>query len=120
VTTLHLPPGVVGQAVWTATDGDPGTRTIVFATEQRRRRIAVWGGPLAAVLGLLAWSLGTPLVVCSVFFLAVVVVSSLIMLGGRTGYYVLDADGRPQQFLGRQAPDLSGRRRSRLRAGKES
>jgi hypothetical protein len=117
---VQLPADLVGQALWTAPDGEAGGRAIVFATERRRRRLVLWAGPVAALLALVAWSQGAPAAVCSSASLAVFVASAVIMLGGRTGYYVLDPQGRPEQFLGRHAPDLSGRRRYRIpsRAGR--
>ncbi|HKG51205.1 MAG TPA: hypothetical protein VKB14_12260 [Actinomycetales bacterium] len=114
--SVQLPADLVAQALWAAPDDEPEGRAIVFATERRRRRLVLWAGPVAAALALLAWSQGAPAAECSMASLVVFVISAAIMLGGRTGYYVLDAQGRPEQFLGRHAPDLSGRRRYRISA----
>lgn len=93
------------RAVWVPLDGR--VPSIAYASERRRRRLALLGPAGALLVALLCWAAGVPASVAGLALGVPLLLGAWLTLTGRSGYYELGRDGRPCSYLGRRQPDLS-------------
>src|SRR5690606_29503103 len=89
-------------------------RRVIYLTERRYRRLALWAGPLAAIVLAVGVLVRWPRVFALVASVILVAAAS-VAVAGRSGYYEVEVDGSLGEYLGQRRPDLSGLRRSKAR-----
>ena len=108
---VRVPPSLVAHAIWV---GPGGESKVIYLTERRHRRTALWGAPLAAALLVAGLLLRQPMVF-AIAAIAVLVGATVLALSGQAGYYAIGANGVLGDYLGRRPPDLTELRRVRPR-----
>jgi hypothetical protein len=100
--------------VWVPLAGSGPARSIVWATERRRRLAGLLIITLASVVGLAIWMVHAPSVV--LLIPAVVIgFGANYALGGRSGFYEVAADGSVGAYLGKRAPEVNSMRETKVR-----
>jgi hypothetical protein len=100
--------------VWVPKAGSGPARSIVYATERRRRLKGLVIITLAVIVGLAIWVVHAPNVV---LLLPAIVVGfgANYALGGRSGFYEVAEDGGVGAYLGKRTADLNSMREMRVR-----
>ena len=87
---------------------------VVYVTERRRRRLGAYLALLALGLGIVLALSGGPVPLVLAAWVATVA-GARYGLGGNSGFYLVQRDGRLGNFLGRRRRNLGPLRRVRLR-----
>jgi hypothetical protein len=112
----RLPESLKAHAMWTPTGVQPGRRRAVYVTERARRKISIiLMLILVPVAGAtMVWGPQSIQIAAAVALVAGGIASVKYHSGGRAGFYELETDGTLGNSLGRQSPDLSDMRRTRV------
>jgi len=109
VVRPRVPGHLRAHALWEGSFGG-----VVYVTERRRRRVGAYVALLSLGLSLvLIVSHGPVLLILA--GLVATAVGAGYGLGGNSGFYLVQRDGKLGNFLGRRRPNLGTLRRVRLR-----
>ena len=109
VVRPRVPGHLRAHALWEGSFGG-----VVYVTERRRRRVGAYVALLSLGLSLvLIVSHGPVLLILA--GLVATAVGAGYGLGGNSGFYLVQRDGKLGNFLGRRHPNLGALRRVRLR-----
>lgn len=116
----QVPDSLLPQMIWRPVDDDGRTPAIVYLADRRRRRETVAAASAATLLSVISIFIFSPAVFAPVIgAAAVLLLFSLVRYrNGKSGFYQLAESGELGAYLGRNAPDLAGYRRQRLRLKK--
>jgi hypothetical protein len=101
--------------VWVPLAGSGPARSIVYATERRRRLKGLVIITLGVIVGSAIWVVFRGPNVVLLLPAIVVAFGAHYALGGRSGFYEVAADGSVGAYLGKQAPDINSMREMRVR-----
>jgi hypothetical protein len=115
----RVPDSLLPQMIWRPVDDDARTPAVVYLADRSRRRETVGAASAATVLSVISFFIPSPAVFAVIGAAAVLLLFSLIRYrNGRSGFYQVTAAGEVGAYLGRDAPDLAGYQRQRLRRRK--